>query len=301
MRGLQLEPPVKQLKAVHDKAWKECQEAAVRIGKKNAQFWLEVGMRPGNHDKEYEDRANRAIAEIKPYTQAVDTSIRRYHKTWYRFATGLAANVADPEWHEKIVLATRVEMNEQWVELLNRMIFAYAVGIKPAGSPPGSSDLTGVVPEGSVPPGCPEGLRDAGLKLQLPKIPLPIGPELYLGIKMTCEKVAVEAAIYPWKLEGSPVEAAAGGFVQVELANKGKVSVFAGGVAKGAFGLGATLKAGVQISSNLKTGQIDAITPKASIELSGKLASDLTVSQKMYLPSLPEPSRGPDMRRAPGR
>jgi len=295
MTTLGNEPAVKALAYAEEKAFHELKEAASRIAQRNLRRSI------GASSKAWEEFSNQAVAAMHAFAQGFDTALRRRHRLEHRYTTGLAAHFGDPDWHQRAVLKIGSATLATWNWLHVNLAQAYLACLVTRFHPEQGADAED--PEHAEVAKCPEALRDSGIKLTF-ESPAPVGPNIKLGIKMTCGMTTVEAAFFPWKIKSNPIfEATTGPFVQLDLPNGGgDITVFAGGNGKaGVAGNGGSGKAGVYVTANPRTGEIKDMGLKATLEATGKLSS-VTFSQKVgeskfsFVPSLPMPARGPTLR-----
>jgi hypothetical protein len=243
------------------------------------------------------DSANNGINQCRPHVSALDTMNRRYIKTWYRLATGLASHVGDPKWHAFISTSLRAELTTFQASFLLEMLTHYGAFFAQSDCVVDGKDpaIRNQAAESAVP--CPEMLRGAGLKFTF-KLPLPETPGF--SFKIQCEKITFELSLDVIKVEGGPLlSAGIGPFAQLELGSKGRYTVFAG--VKESItvaGMGESAKEGFYISGDSKG--IDAAGVRTTGESVAK-TGDWTISQKTsamdidynFLPTVPAPSRGP--------
>lgn len=296
------EPPVKKLVEAKNKARKEAEEAARRIGQSVLRRDVALMASPGNHTVEYQQNANDGIGAFRPYAQAYDQALRRLHRTWYRYATGLTAHLGDRDWHEKEVLKIRSHTDLVWSsDLVPSMIGWY---LEAGVCPDCLKDPSGAVeqPKHGEIAECPEEMKDRELKFGI-KIPLEEG-NVELNFRQSCEEKVIEVAVNADLLEGKIFDASLGAFVQVELAKKGDTTIFVG--VKGDAGaktFGGTGRAGVYITSD-GSGEIKDAGTRVAVESEAKLGESLTVAGSRtfrdervnFIPSLPTPTRGPSLR-----
>jgi hypothetical protein len=296
------EPPVKKLVEAKNKAYEEAVVAAKRIGQSVLKRDVALMASPGDHTAEYQQNANDGIGAFRPYAQAYDQALRRWHRTWYRYATGLTAHLGDRDWHEEEVLKIRSRTDGAWAAaLLTPMIGWYLeVGV----CPDCLKDSSGAVeqPKHGEIAECPEDMKDREFKFGI-KIPLEEG-NVELNFRQSCEEKVIEVAVNADLLEGKIFDASLGAFVQVELAKKGDTTIFVG--VKGDAGaktFGGTGRAGVYITSD-GSGEIKDAGTRVAVESEAKLGESLTVAGSRtfrdervnFIPSLPTPTRGPSLR-----
>ena len=293
------ELPLKKLKDAKIKARDEAAQAAQRIGQRVVKQEVAVMMTPGDHTAEYRRIANDGIGAFHPYAQAYDTAVRRWHKTWHRYATGLATNLGDRDWHDKEVLKIRSHTDLVWsAELAPALLGWYTeVGVCPGCD----KDPEGSVENAEHPEigECPLTLRDRELKIGL-KIPLEEG-SVELNFRQSCEAKIVEFAINAPGIEMREFEASLGAFAQGEFAKNGDTTVFIG--VKGDAGnenYGTTGRAGVSFTAD-RSGNIKSVEARATAEHETRLGGFLTVAGSSTMtdaritivPGLAGPERGP--------
>ncbi len=298
MLTLHDEIAVKKLMDAQNKADQEMQDAIKRIGKRTGPMLMSIMMKPGDHHDELAAVATDNVAALRPFAQAYDRATRRLFKTVHRFQTGLAAQMGDPDWHQLALIHIKMEANTSFVNLAGTLIGSYTL-------------VAAIVPPPQVPPSllsmnpedvalCANGVRNLGFKFSI-KVP---DTPLEFGIKAQCDKMSVEVGFYPYKFGYKDIaELKAGAFAQADFSGKGDVTVFVGVAGKGSVGsAGAGVKGGVYVSTNLGTGQVKDIGIKATADSTLKFGENLQATMKggelkeSFLPSIPQATRGPDLR-----
>ncbi|HXX94148.1 MAG TPA: hypothetical protein VEN81_10975, partial [Planctomycetota bacterium] len=167
----------------------------------------------GTKDAQEQLRAlnEESVAHAVASAQAFDTQLRAYWKVAGRYITGLAANVKDPDWHEKFVHDVAAAKWAIWGQLVVKVYGFYhqanGVGLpNPAEAEVEVPEMPGV--EEDEVKSCSQGLKGKMVEFAS-------GP---LSITLDCESVGIEF---------SP-EGVLSGFVSVEANVEGKVTVFAG-------------------------------------------------------------------------
>jgi hypothetical protein len=232
--------------------------------------------------------------------QGYDMAMRRYHRVWHRYATGLAANMGEPTWLKKEVRTINLLTNAHWGRIVGLAITAYL-------PPTGIAKIREVKVDDLDPTekaevdGCPSNLKGHGVKFELSA---PGGVKL--GLKLGCEKTTLELSKkIVGTPEGFPIEASASGFIQLEMARKGDVTVFIGpsgklGVqAPGGSGFGVSAKEGVYIRAD--AAGVKDVGTRITVESYEKLGPGgrIIASQKAFektfsfMPAPPAPTGGP--------
>ncbi len=293
------EIPVKKLKESKIKAHDEAAKAAQSIGQNVMRQEVALMTTPGDHTAEYRKIANDGISAFHPYAQAYDTALRRWHKTWYRYATGLTTNLGDRDWHDKEVLKIRSRTDLAWSSELAPALLGWYTEV---GVCPGCDKD----PEGSVEKAehpeigeCPLALKEKELKIGL-KIPVEEG-SVELNFRQSCEAKIVEFAVNGPGLELPEFEASLGAFAQAEFAKNGDTTVFVGVKGDAANqNYGTTGRAGVSFTAD-RDGNIKSVEARTTAEHETKLGGILTVGGSSTIsedritivPGLAGPERGP--------
>lgn len=295
------EPPVIKLLAAKDKADKEAADAVVRISQQKIKIVMAIMMTPGDHTREFQQIANDAVSALRPFAQAYDRAVRRLHRTWYRYATGLAVHLGDPDWHEKEDLKIRVHTDEEWVSLLVPMMGWYTAvaGASGASLRDPSGDVSN--PNHLAMDQCPPGIRDTGIKLGF-SMEIPPLEKVSFSMKFTCDKKSFEVGYNPLDIDSGFLQESVGVFGALEFARKGDMTLAVG--VKGSFGV---LHAGDAISGqgaiyvtadakgNLKDGGF-----KGNAEAVGQKVGEVNLNAANlaidFIPSFAGASRGPNLR-----
>lgn len=229
-----------------------------------------------------------ALGRIAPYINREEMAEREWFAEWHFLATGLAAQVGDPAWHEFIRLSIEAERWRSHGRLLHLVQMHASVGQNPLiVRAPGE---VATEPEEDPAEKC-----DSSRSLSFGTNTLPGGKALpfEFGIEMTCEGMSVEAAV-DTRIPGISISAEIGGD------KDGNFTAFVGPKAEVAVGekeiaaFTGSAKAGAYVTGN-KNGVTDAGV-KYEVKAGAKVGA-FTTSQKVaegnvsFFPA-PSPSSG---------
>lgn len=298
------EPVVKKLWDAREKAKKELAEATTRIAQHNAPIEQQlVETNPHNYQAEFNKLAEDGLRAVRPFAQAYDLAVRRLHRTMHRYFTGLAAHLGDRDWHKRETLWIRDDTGLTWGSLVSHLESMYHIVTSAAVGKDPSGDAEKLEhPEVAE---CPDGMRDLALQITI-KSPLPAGEGPEFSLKQTCEGVGFEAAFMVGLNEEGLIETAAGVFAALEIARHGDMTIFAGGKGQlGVAGASSEGRAGVYFTAG-HDGQIKDMGARANLEGLQKVAGmpgvSVTLNRELhdgkmsFMPCLPMPERGPDLR-----
>jgi len=285
-----------------DKAYRDLFEHLQRIGKEQNEKLVALFKEGGDRDKEYREVAEVTLGKVRAHIQGYEVVLRRHHRVWHRYATGLASNLGDKPWLRMQTLRIHGQTGALWLKLLQAVEAAYRLALLPpfkaekakAAAEPGDLEKEDVE-------GCPDGLKGHGLKFEIGEA---IG--LKFSLKLQCEKVNIEVAKDIVKTpKGSPIEAGVGGFVQLELSRKGDATVFLGprgklGVANPLTGTSAGISAKEGVYVKFDSQGVKDVGTKILAEsyaTVGKLSSTTKLVEKTFsfMPSVPAPRGGPNL------
>jgi tetratricopeptide (TPR) repeat protein len=200
----------------------------------------------------------------------LDEAGRRWATAYYVYATGLAANLANPEAHQAIVDYARSNVLRYYASYVmgegSSWTFAENIFrdscVSGSGGPGGAAASE---PESPEAPECPDSLKAIHLHLKLSET---------LEIAVNCEEIAIEGKYPPDPLLANFAS------VSYDL-KKGDVTIFAG-VKLGVEEAGAEIKAGAYVtidstgevtdagmraSGNVSVGTSDIVTDDGSVDL----------------------------------
>jgi hypothetical protein len=260
---LQYEPPIKKLMEENEVAQKELMEASKRIAEKTAVTVMTSMLRASREEKLQLVSSN--VSALKPYALAYDTAARRLFKVRHKYLTGIAAHFGNKDWFQYETERLQADTGLAWGGVMTTLVGAYGGVAYTAVVPPERVGGASEGPETETEAFCPDGLRDLGLEIEF-EIPF---PPVHLSMKEKCDSVTAGITFFP-EAEGFKglAEFDAGVFVEGEYHRKeGNLSVFTGLAGKAGMGFeSVTGKAGVVIEANLKTGDINSIGVKATLE-----------------------------------
>jgi hypothetical protein len=217
-----------RLAALISKTDREFNEATLKIQKHIAEEVLAM-VKQGLKDEVLKARKRslyaQAINDVKPFAQAYDLAVRRRYKSWFKYATGVAASVTDPKWREYVDSHIKRQSVLEWMRLYGKVIVLYHACAHV------TDDL--YTPDASVGPLNPVTHQELGLcnaSMKNHKLELKVAK--LVSLKMACDKVELEIAEDMAKLE--PLGLKVGPFINIGASSKGDLTVYFG--AKGSFG-----------------------------------------------------------------
>jgi len=195
--------------------------------------------------------AQRA-APITRWEQAV----RLHHKSWHKYATGLASHITDPQWKEYAEETIRGADKVVWMEIYVGTITKYSVYL-PAGRQafaPDPPSATGDVEEADIVLCTPQA-RKGSVEVQMLDIPLgraPVHPKVGVSMEVSCDKMAIEMDAQVGVGLPGMTFLGGGGFLEAS-GKQGELTVAGGAKATGSVvGAGSSTKAGVFMTMNRK-------------------------------------------------
>jgi tetratricopeptide (TPR) repeat protein len=185
-----------------------------------------------------------------------EKAIRIHHKSWHKYATGLTAQISDPQWRdyalEKIRGANTVAAMELHVGVVVKYMAYLPLGRElyapepvPGDPPLAETDMTLCTPQA----------QKGSVEVQVLDIPFgaaPVHPKIGVSMEASCDKMAIEMDAQVGVGLPGLTFLGAGGFLEAS-GRAGEITVFGGAKATGTVpGAGGSVKGGVFMTMDRK-------------------------------------------------